>query len=73
MFERFINLPTASTNLIDYVEDAFEEIRRSLFSIEELVDDDGFFEGFEFPEITSTREPSIHFIEDPGYRMYSPL
>jgi len=65
LFERFKNLPTSSTSLIDFVEDAFDEIRRSLFNIEELVDD-GFFEGFEFP-IAHNREPSIHFKEDPEY------
>jgi hypothetical protein len=64
LFERFRNLPTSTTSLIDFVEDAFEELRRNLFTIEELGD-------VEVPE--DTKQPFVHFMEDPDYCKYSPI
>ncbi len=52
-------MPNSTTSLIDFVEDAFEEFRRSLFTIEELGDVDVVFE--------NTRQPFVHFMNDPDY------
>jgi len=59
--ERFRNLPTSTTSLIDFVEDAFEELRRcsSLFTIEELA--------FDVEVSDETKQPFVHFMDDPDY------
>lgn len=70
LLERFKDLPVGTSSLIDFVEDAFDEIRRSLFNIEEIVDD-GYFEGFFPPNFPrEPKEPAVHFSDDPDYCMF---
>lgn len=66
LFSNFRHLPNRTTSLIDFVEDTFDEIRRSLFTIEEIVDhtfDEDLQNG-------DQRQPFIHFLEDTDYCMF---
>jgi len=65
LFSNFRHLPNRTTSLIDFVEDTFDEIRKSLFTIEEIVD--SAME--EELEAHNHRQPFIHFLEDPDYCM----
>jgi len=60
LFSSFRHLPSRNSALIDFVEDTFDEIRRSLFNIEEIIDN-------EFTEAENHKQPFIHFLDDPDY------